>query len=63
MDFTSFLTNNLPLALTLGVVIVLIVVLLVVVLRQNKVIKDIAESHGGAHDAIKALEQKQTMAL
>ena len=63
MDFANFFANNLPLLVILGVILILVIVLVVFVLRQSKAIRAIADTHTGALDAIKALEQKQTMAF
>ncbi|AOE49916.1 DNA recombination protein RmuC [Kangiella sediminilitoris] len=63
MDFSTFITNNLPLAIILGVILIVILALLVMVIKQHKSLKTLTNSENEVIDAIKGLEQKQTMAF
>ncbi|RDX35601.1 DNA recombination protein RmuC [Kangiella sp. HD9-110m-PIT-SAG07] len=63
MDFTTFLSQNLPLVIILAVIGLIAIILLFVVIGQSKTIKAIAESQSGASEAVKGLEQKQAMAF
>lgn len=63
MDFYTFLNENLPLAIILGAIVLIMLVLLVMVIRQGNALKLLKSSEDGAIDAIKSLDQKQTMAF
>lgn len=63
MDFYTFLSENLPLTVILGAIVLIMLVLLVMVIRQGSAIKNLKTSEDGAIDAIKSLDQKQTMAF
>lgn len=63
MDFSTFLSQNMPLAIILAVIGIILIVLLVIVFGLNKTIKTIAQSQSGVSDTVKSLEQKQTTAF
>ena len=63
MDFSNFISNNLPLTLLLAFLILLSIVLLIFVVKQNKLLKQLTSSENDVIDAIKGLEQKQSMAF
>ncbi|GAA4354548.1 DNA recombination protein RmuC [Kangiella marina] len=63
MDFTAFISENMPLVIILGVLLLIVLLLVIMVSKQSKTIQSIAESQYGATDGVKALEQKQTMAF